>query len=349
MYALAADLHLGGCLARGKGIDEDWKTAVEDMTDVLREHKVTDLFLAGDSTELERVTGDELNGLKSLTEAVDTVWYIRGNHDGPPEGRKHVLEVLGGIEVDKGEIRETSDGIRVSGLRSSTTKQFREFLTDKLPDISCDILMLHQKESKVYSLMPDFGRDEIPDTVGLTLCGDIHVRDLDDRFLSPGPLVPEDIHQVKHAGYIHLYDPKSRKVVQTERVRVRPVRTETVEDEEELEVLRRKTEGSRNEGIETPYIIVQCAQDLVQTADEVLKELPHKVEPMPPDDALDMEYEDDTTDKKTFGEDTERMFEESLETENINREMKEFSAELVRSGTRSRRKDLIKEILDERA
>ncbi len=348
MYALAADLHLGGCLARGKGIDDDWKQAVNDLTGILREEKVTDLFLAGDSTELERVTGDELAGLKKLIDAVDRVWYIRGNHDGPPAGRVHVLEVLGGTELERGTVKETPDGIKVAGCRSLPAGQFRAYLENDLPGLECDILMLHQKESKVYSLMPDFDRGEIPETAGLTLCGDIHVRDMDDRFLSPGPLVPGDIQQVRHAGYVHLYDPERKKVTGSVRTSVRPVRQETVTDENDLEQLRKSVEGVENTGIDTPYIIAQCVPDYIQSVDRALKELPHKVDPTPPEDGLDYEEEGGDAGEKNFGEDTGRMFEEVLENETVPDDLKQFSADLVRSGTRTRRKELIKEHLEKK-
>jgi DNA repair exonuclease SbcCD nuclease subunit len=225
MLYVASDLHVDAVLRRSEiSLHHDGyhsfanlaATVVRDINE--HGHKDNHLILAGDITEMPRISGSTIESLKTNIEILKknkvNVHFIRGNHD--IDRGIGIAKALGANHLDGEELFMLSDDgtWTVRGFDYAPTEEIRSKVQKCA---ACDLLVLHSPFEHLLKFEGawQLTLSDIPDNIRITVSGDIHkheirpfVRSAVDEterwFVSPGSTHACDLSELGPYGVVRL-------------------------------------------------------------------------------------------------------------------------------------------------
>lgn len=232
MVYVAADLHIDAVLRRSEAcLHNDGYLALTSLVaEVVRDiaehgYKQNSLIIAGDITELPKISGSTIHSLKVNIEFLQQhgvkVYFIRGNHD--IDRGIGIAKALGAVHLSEKQDIKSDDGIwKVAAFDYAPTEEIRSKVQKCAADgEAIDLLVLHSPFQHMLGFDGAWQLElsDIPDQVHITLSGDIHKQEIrsflpsdtlncdnefERWFVSPGVTHACDVSETGPYGVVRL-------------------------------------------------------------------------------------------------------------------------------------------------
>lgn len=242
----AADLHLApSTWAALPDLTGDayfaWRQIVKICCELAADEPVS-LILGGDVFDKSRPdsqsVGELIQGAEHLDRNGVSMFAIQGNHDKEDPPWYALSGHIGGLSSDPVEI----DGFMVAGVDSTSAGT----LQATVPDIECDILVLHQLSKQELPIEGawDFDAEWVNDSVKLLLMGDLHLPvDVPDgqppRYYS-GATYMRKIDEPKEHRVLKIRNESGSPTVEAIKLRSRPVLEFVINSDDQMAEAARK-------------------------------------------------------------------------------------------------------------